>query len=146
MFTFATLAYYKKLRGLSKETILFLFFSLEMLAVVAYDLGSKYIIVLYMMMLFSNYATFFAYSWLITHQFNPNAEEIVRMYKPYFISFNILYALCLVILVSPEVSVQCNDKHIYPGSFIFNFSVNLIFTVFIWIFSRVKILKTNTPA
>lgn len=65
MMSLGIIAYYKKYRKVRYEILLFILYILEGTCLLIFEFGSKYIIMLFMMLAFSNYANFLCFALLI---------------------------------------------------------------------------------
>jgi hypothetical protein len=128
MFTFGIVAYYKKRRGFSKETTVFVFFILEMIALLIFDLSTKYIIMLYFMLLASNFASFYVFTWLINHSHIPRADIVSKKFWPFAMLMNTSFLMAFVVSFVPSIGVQCSPNEQYPHTFIFIIAVHFMFT------------------
>ena len=76
MMVLGIIAYYKKYRKIGYEILVFAFFIIEMICLLIFDNGKKYILMLFYMMLASNFATLAMFTMLVYKNTSASADLI----------------------------------------------------------------------
>lgn len=101
-----------------------------MICLLVYDNGKKWIFMLFIMLISSNYAVFLMFSLLIYQNRFHQADLIRKKWRGMFITFNILYGIALLLAFMPFSHIYCdNDKHRYPRHFLLIILIQYTFTL-----------------
>lgn len=113
-------------------TFVFGSFIVILLALVAFDLGTKYIAGFYILVFFSNFINFWTLNYLVRKLNSPERKFLRRKTNFYFLLMNLLYMVNLVMTFTETYGPWCTSLHLYPSVmtysswlFIINFSFHL---------------------
>lgn len=134
MMVFAIFAYKKRNGGYTKETCVFLFFIIEMMSLLVFDLFAKYIVLLYFMLLSSNYVSFYVFNFLISSNHLKHGSEVKRKFAPFALVLNICFVLAIIACFLPSIGVKCTDAQQYPHTFFFVIICHLFFSALVQVF------------
>jgi len=116
-----------------EETLLFVFFIVELVAIVIYDLISKYLFMLYFMLLASQFAIFYSFIWLLTYPSIPFTQPIKEKLAPLTHFFKACFLFSFIISFVPFIGVDCG-RTIYPMAFIMLTGQYMMFTLTTYVF------------
>ena len=85
-----------------------------MLLIMVFDLFAKYIILLYFMLLGSNYAMYRIFR-LLFNDTNVRKDDQTAdsRFLPVNVAFNTLYLLCAALSLVPQINNPCNSTRVY---------------------------------
>ncbi len=84
-----------------------------MITLLIFDMVAKYIILLYFMLLTSNYASFYTFNSLINHTHFKGGEIVQAKFKPFAIAIKVGFVIAIVAAFIPGINVRCTDEHQY---------------------------------
>lgn len=93
-------------------------------AVMAFDLGTKYIFGFYLLVFFSNFINFLGLNYLVRKLRTPERKLLRKRTNLYFLIMNILYMVCFVMTLTNEYGPWCTPTQLYPP--VMNFA-NVLF-------------------
>lgn len=93
-------------------------------AVMAFDLGTKYIAGFYLLVFFSNFINFLGLNYLVRKLRTPERKLLRKNTNLYFLIMNILYIVCFVMTLTNEYGPWCTPTQLYPP--VMNFA-NVLF-------------------
>jgi len=76
-------------------------------AVMAFDLGTKYIAGFYLLVFFSNFINFLGLNYLVRKLRTPERKLLRKRTNLYFLIMNILYMVCFVMTLTNEYGPWC---------------------------------------
>ena len=76
-------------------------------AVIAFDLGTKYIAGFYILVFFSNFINFLGFNYLVRKLRTPERKLLRKRTNLYFLIMNILYMICFVMTLTAEFGPWC---------------------------------------
>lgn len=83
-------------------------------AVIAFDLGTKYIAGFYILVFFSNYINFLGFNYLVRKLRTPERKLLRKRTNLYFLIMNSLYIICFLMTLSENYGPWCTPKRLYP--------------------------------
>lgn len=125
----AIIAYRKKwLHFKQVEIGLFVFFIIEMICLICFDFGEKYIVMLYFMIVGSNWASFVMFQIMVHKTQHAHTEGIMKDFKVMQIVFYVLLAIAIGFTIWP--GVYCSLSHHYPRPFLYMILIHCTFCGF----------------
>lgn len=74
---------------------------------------AKYIILLYFMLLTSNYASFYTFNSLINHSHFHGGEAVKLKFKPFSYAIQAGFVIAVIACFIPGIGVKCTAEHQY---------------------------------
>lgn len=126
MLTDAILARLRKFGGrYDQPTIMFGALIIILIAIIAFDIGTKYIAGFYILVFLSNFINFLGMSYLVRKLKTPERKLLRRKTNFYFLIMNLLYMVCFVMSFTNEYGPWCTNNNLYPP--VVNYATVLFF-------------------
>jgi hypothetical protein len=124
MLILAILARLRKMGRYDQISIMMTVNIILLCAVIAFDLGTKYIAGFYILVFFSNFINFLGFNYLVRKLRTPERKLLRKRTNLYFLIMNILYMVCFVMTLTNEFGPWCKPTQLYPP--VMNFA-NVLF-------------------
>jgi hypothetical protein len=83
-------------------------------ALIAFDLGTKYIAGFYILVFFANFINFLGFNYLVRKLRTPERKLLRKRTNMYFLIMNMLYIICFVMTLTNEYGPWCTQTQLYP--------------------------------
>lgn len=80
-----------------------------MIMIVVFDMFAKYIIILYLMLLFSNYGVFLIFTFKAQNPDLGRDSQTQKRFKIVFYFFHVLFALAFIAAFIPGLAPECSS-------------------------------------
>lgn len=107
MLILAILARLRKMGRYDQISIMMTVNIILLCAVIAFDLGTKYIAGFYILVFFSNFINFLGFNYLVRKLRTPERKLLRKRTNLYFLIMNILYIVCFVMTLTNEFGPWC---------------------------------------
>ncbi len=107
MLILAILARLRKFGHHDQITIMMTVNIILLCAVIAFDLGTKYIAGFYLLVFFSNFINFLGFNYLVRKLRTPERKLLRKRTNLYFLIMNMLYMICFVMTLTSEYGPWC---------------------------------------
>lgn len=106
-------------------TIMFACLIIILVAIIAFDVGTKYIAGFYVLEFATNFINFLGMSYLVRKLKTPERKLLRRKTNFYFLVMNLLYMVCFVMSFTNEYGPWCTNTNLYPP--VMNYATFLFF-------------------
>ena len=122
----AILARLRKFGGKHDQlTIMFGCLIIILFAIIAFDVGTKYIAAFFILSFVTNFINFLGMSYLVRKLKTPERKLLRRKTNFYFLVMNVLYIVCFVMSLTNEFGPWCTNTKLYPP--VMNYATVLFF-------------------
>lgn len=105
-------------------------FIIILIALICFDLGTKYIAGFYILVFFSNFINFLGLNYLVRKLKSPERKLLRRKTNFYFMVMNVLYMMNFVMTFTAGYGPWCNQERLYPA--VMNYSAWLFVINFVF--------------
>ena len=105
-------------------------FIIILIALICFDLGTKYIAGFYILVFFSNFINFLGLNYLVRNLKSPERKLLRRKTNFYFMVMNVLYMMNFVMTFTAGYGPWCNSERLYPA--VMNYSAWLFVINFVF--------------
>jgi hypothetical protein len=85
-----------------------------LIALIAFDLGTKYIAGFYILVFFSNFINFLGFNYLVRKLRTPERKLLRKRTNLYFLLMNMMYIVCFFMSFTNRFGPWCTDDELYP--------------------------------